>query len=53
VPHNVRRKLFFNESPAGKGSKWEWAGDGSEWHVYDMDIQCLIEVAWARVSHHI
>ncbi|KAF4526388.1 hypothetical protein B566_EDAN012678 [Ephemera danica] len=48
VPHNVRRKLYRYESPAGKGAKWEWAGDGSEWHVYDMEVQCLVEEAWAK-----
>ncbi|XP_066997951.2 protein deltex [Anabrus simplex] len=49
VPHNVRRKFYLPTSPAGKGAKWEWAGDGpAEWHTYDMDIQCLIEEAWAR-----
>ncbi|GLH12883.1 Protein deltex [Gryllus bimaculatus] len=49
VPHNVRRKFYRPDSPAGKGSKWEWAGDGpGEWHTYDMEIQCLIEEAWAR-----
>jgi len=51
VPHNVRRTCYPPDSPAGKGAKWEWAGDSnSEWHTYDMDIQCLIEQAWARVS---
>ncbi|XP_069670594.1 protein deltex [Periplaneta americana] len=49
VPHNVRRKCYLPDSPAGKGAKWEWAGDGpGEWHTYDMEIQCLIEEAWAR-----
>lgn len=49
VPHNVRRKFYRPDSPAGKGSKWEWAGDTpGEWHTYDMEIQCLIEEAWAR-----
>ena len=51
VPHNVRRKCYLPDSPAGKGAKWEWAGDGpGEWHTYDMEIQCLIEEAWARVT---
>lgn len=45
----VRRKCYPPQSPAGKGAKWEWAGDqGSEWHVYDMAVQCLIEDAWAK-----
>lgn len=51
VPHNVRRKCYLPDSPAGKGAKWEWAGDApGDWHTYDMEIQCLIEEAWARVS---
>lgn len=45
----VRRKFYQPNSPAGKGAKWEWAGDQeTEWHVYDMDVQCLIEDAWAK-----
>ncbi|KAG8231847.1 hypothetical protein J437_LFUL008618, partial [Ladona fulva] len=49
VPYNVRRKCYLQGSPAGKGAKWEWAGDGpSEWHTYDMDVQCLIEDSWAK-----
>ncbi|XP_046396490.1 protein deltex [Ischnura elegans] len=49
VPYNVRRKCYLQESPAGKGAKWEWAGDGpGEWHSYDMEVQCLIEESWAR-----
>lgn len=46
----VRRKCYPPTSPAGKGAKWECAVDnGTEWQVFDMDIQCLIEEAWARV----
>lgn len=48
--HNVRRKFYHPVSPAGKGAKWEWAGDTDDWHTYDMEVQCLIEEAWARVS---
>lgn len=47
--HNVRRKLYLPGSPAGKGAKWEWAGDTNDWHTYDMDVQCLIEESWAMV----
>lgn len=48
----VRRKCYPPSSPAGKGAKWECAGtDHTEWHAFDMDIQCLIEEAWARVSN--
>lgn len=62
VIHNVRRQCYPPDSPAGKGAKWEWAGDMvGEWHTYDMDIQCLIEEAWAKgektidvsKSHHL
>nr|CAD7590735.1 unnamed protein product [Timema genevievae] len=49
TPHNVRRKCYLPDSPAAKGAKWEWAGDNhGEWHTYDMEIQCLIEEAWAK-----
>jgi len=48
--HNVRRKFYLPGSLAGKGAKWEWAGDSDDWHTYDMEVQCLIEEAWARVS---
>lgn len=46
----IRRKCYPLTSPAGKGAKWECASfeNLSEWHPFDMDIQCLIEEAWAR-----
>ncbi|XP_075220105.1 deltex E3 ubiquitin ligase isoform X2 [Lycorma delicatula] len=41
--------LYPPDSPAGKGAKWEWAGDSAgEWHTYDMEVQYLIEDAWAK-----
>ncbi|KAJ8681393.1 hypothetical protein QAD02_017180 [Eretmocerus hayati] len=46
--HGVRRMFYVPGSPAGKGAKWEWAGDTEDWHTYDMEVQCLIEEAWAR-----
>lgn len=48
----VRRRCYPQTSPAGKGAKWEVASTdcSNEWHAFDMDIQCLIEEAWARVS---
>ncbi|XP_012275344.1 protein deltex [Orussus abietinus] len=46
--HGVRRKFYLPGSPAGKGAKWEWAGDSDDWHTYDMEVQCLVEEAWAR-----
>uniref|UniRef100_A0A6B2E7B7 E3 ubiquitin-protein ligase n=1 Tax=Phlebotomus kandelakii TaxID=1109342 RepID=A0A6B2E7B7_9DIPT len=46
---NVRRKFYKPQSPAGKGTKWEWAGTtSSEWHSYNMEVQCVIEEAWAK-----
>ncbi|VEN40322.1 unnamed protein product [Callosobruchus maculatus] len=50
----VRRKCYPPTSPAGKGARWECAGSctgsehGQDWHPFDMDIQCLIEEAWAN-----
>jgi len=53
----VRREYYPHTSPAGKGAKWEWAGDGQdpEWHIYDMEVQTVIEDAWTvgkQVSIH-
>uniref|UniRef100_A0A1B0CQ23 E3 ubiquitin-protein ligase n=1 Tax=Lutzomyia longipalpis TaxID=7200 RepID=A0A1B0CQ23_LUTLO len=46
---NVRRKFYKPTSPAGKGTKWEWAGStSSDWHSYNMEVQCVIEEAWAK-----
>lgn len=47
---NVRRVFYAQNSPAGKGTKWEWAGPGTDWHSYNMDVQCIIEEAWAKVN---
>ncbi|KAK9883285.1 hypothetical protein WA026_001468 [Henosepilachna vigintioctopunctata] len=46
----VRRKCYPPSSPAGRGAKWECASaeNSSEWHPFDMDIQCLIEEAWSK-----
>lgn len=48
---NVRRQLYDQASPAGKGTKWEWAGpNGSgDWNCYSMKVQCIVEAAWATV----
>lgn len=47
----MRRMCYPPDSPAGKGAKWEWAGDSpGEWHTYDMEVQSLIEASWAKVS---
>ncbi|KAL9692114.1 hypothetical protein quinque_005528 [Culex quinquefasciatus] len=46
---NVRRGFYKPSSPAGKGTKWEWCGSsGNDWHSYTMEVQCVIEEAWAR-----
>lgn len=54
-PLKVRRKCYHQNSPAGKGVKWEWGGGegGSEWLTHDMEVQCLIEESWASVSNFI
>eukprot|EP00094_Tigriopus_californicus_P012643 TCALIF_12221-PB protein Name:"Similar to dx Protein deltex (Drosophila melanogaster)" AED:0.20 eAED:0.41 QI:0/0/0/1/0/0/2/0/785 len=47
--YTVRREFYTSTSPAGKGAKWEWGGDTtSDWHIYDMEVQVVIEEAWAR-----
>lgn len=46
---NVRRHFYKPSSPAGKGTKWEWCGSsGNDWHSYTMEVQCVIDEAWAR-----
>ncbi|XP_044253813.1 protein deltex [Tribolium madens] len=51
----VRRKCYPPSSPAGKGAKWECVDpeNGTDWHPFDMDIQCLIEEAWANGDQNI
>jgi deltex len=45
----VRRMFYKPTSPAGKGTKWEWCGvSGTDWHSYNMEVQCVIEEAWCR-----
>lgn len=47
----VRRMFYTPSSPAGKGTKWEWAGSVSgDWHPYNMHVQCIIEDAWSKVT---
>jgi len=44
----VRREFYPHNCPAGKGAKWEWSGEmAQEWHIYDMEVQVVIEKAWA------
>ena len=45
----VRREFYPSTCPAGKGAKWEWGGDTTtDWHIYDMEVQVVIEEAWSR-----
>ena len=47
--YSVRREFYPHTSPAGKGAKWEWSGETKgDWHIYDMEVQVVIEDAWAR-----
>lgn len=47
----VRRMYYLPNTPAGKGTKWEWAGSSlDEWHPYSMSIQCIIENFWIKVK---
>lgn len=47
----MRRKLYKPATTAGKGVKWEWLSViDTEWHMYNMDVQNLIEDAWTKVS---
>lgn len=46
----VRRKLYKPNTTAGKGVKWEWLSlITSEWNLYNMDVQNIIEDAWSKV----
>ena len=56
----VRREYYAYTSPAAKGAKWEWGtsealtgsngsnASDSDWHIYDMEVQTVIEEAWAQ-----
>uniref|UniRef100_A0A1B0BQD2 E3 ubiquitin-protein ligase n=1 Tax=Glossina palpalis gambiensis TaxID=67801 RepID=A0A1B0BQD2_9MUSC len=45
----VRRMLYLPGTPAGKGTKWEWAGSMvDDWHSYNMHVQCIIEDSWTK-----
>lgn len=47
----VRRKMYKPTTTAGKGSKWEWLSlTTSEWNLYNMDVQNIIEDAWSKVN---
>uniref|UniRef100_A0A182Q4P1 E3 ubiquitin-protein ligase n=1 Tax=Anopheles farauti TaxID=69004 RepID=A0A182Q4P1_9DIPT len=47
---NVRRCLYPPNSPAAQGIRWEWYSDNRKqmWHRFPLDIQALIEQAWAN-----
>ncbi|EAA12054.6 AGAP000903-PA [Anopheles gambiae str. PEST] len=47
---SVRRCLYPPNSPAAMGIKWEWYGANPKiaWHRYPLDVQSLIEQAWAK-----
>lgn len=44
----VRRRCYLLSSPAGKGAKWEVEVSGGRWQAFDMEVQCVIEDAWAK-----
>lgn len=47
----VRRKMYKPNTTAGKGVKWEWlSATTSEWNLYNMDVQNIVEDAWTKVS---
>lgn len=47
----VRRKMYKPATTAGKGVKWEWLSlTTSEWNLYNIDVQNIIEDAWTKVS---
>lgn len=51
---NVRRQFYSPSSPLGKGIKWEFAGNSmNQWIRYDIDVQCIIEDAWANGNNKI
>lgn len=49
----VRRKMYKPSTTAGKGIKWEWLSmTTSEWNMYNMDVQNIIEDAWSKVNYY-
>lgn len=47
----VRRRMYKPNTTAGKGIKWEWLSlTTSEWNLYNMDVQNIIEDAWSKVG---
>lgn len=42
--------MYAPNTTAGKGIKWEWLSlTSSEWNLYNMDVQNIIEDAWSKV----
>ncbi|XP_062595606.1 E3 ubiquitin-protein ligase DTX1-like [Saccostrea cucullata] len=40
----VRRQLYPDTSPPGKGIIWQWEGDNrGQWNSFDMEVACLLE----------
>lgn len=43
--------MYAPNTTAGKGIKWEWLSlTTSEWNIYNMDVQNIIEDAWSKVN---
>lgn len=43
--------MYKPNTTAGKGVKWEWlSATTSEWNLYNMDVQNIVEDAWTKVS---
>lgn len=46
--------MYAPYTTAGKGIKWEWLGlTTSEWNLYNMDVQNIIEDAWSKVNYYL
>ena len=64
----ISRTFFSLQIIYFSGAKWEWAShaltgsngsnSSNEWHIYDMEVQTVIEEAWALgeqtidIGHH-
>lgn len=45
--------MYAPYTTAGKGIKWEWLSlTTSEWNLYNMDVQNIIEDAWSKVNYY-
>lgn len=44
--------MYKPNTTAGKGVKWEWLSTTTtEWNLYNMDVQNIVEDAWTKVSY--